>query len=106
VFDELVVPEDAADIDIHNHLVHGHAADAIADVAARTRAGVVVLGTLARAGLPGLIIGNTAERVLGMLEASIIAVKPPGFVSPVPPARRPSRPGLEDARPAEGRKND
>ena len=84
-FDELVVPEEAVDIAIHRHVVHGHAADSIADVAARTRAGVVVLGTLARAGLPGLIIGNTAEKVVGMLDASIIAVKPPGFVSPVPP---------------------
>lgn len=86
VFDELAVPEQVAEVDIQHHVVHGHAANAIAEVAASTRAGVVILGTLARAGLPGLIIGNTAERVLGMLDASIIAVKPPGFVSPVPPA--------------------
>jgi nucleotide-binding universal stress UspA family protein len=41
------------------------------------------MGTLARAGLRGLLIGNTAERVLDDLDASVIAVKPPGFVSPL-----------------------
>lgn len=85
VFDTLVVPAEAADIEIQHHIERGHAADVIADVAERTRAGVVVMGTLARAGLPGLIIGNTAERLLGALDASIIAVKPPGFESPVQP---------------------
>ncbi len=85
VFDSLVVPEETADIEIHHHIERGHAADVIGEVAERTRAGVVVMGTLARAGLPGLIIGNTAERLLGVLDASIIAVKPPGFESPVKP---------------------
>lgn len=82
-FDTLVVPSEVNDITIHHHIEKGSAADVIGDVAERTRAGVVVMGTLARAGLPGLIIGNTAERLLGGLEASIIAVKPPGFESPV-----------------------
>ena len=71
------------DVEIEEHIVEGRASDVIAQVAERTRAGVVVMGTLARAGLPGLIIGNTAERLLSYLDASIIAVKPPGFTSPV-----------------------
>jgi nucleotide-binding universal stress UspA family protein len=44
---------------------------------------VVVMGTVARAGIAGLLIGNTAERVLRKLPCSVLAVKPDGFVSPV-----------------------
>ena len=45
---------------------------------------VVVMGTLARTGIPGMFIGNTAESVLNQVDCSVLAVKPPGFVSPVP----------------------
>jgi nucleotide-binding universal stress UspA family protein len=44
---------------------------------------LVVMGTVARSGIPGLVMGNTAERVLQRLRGSVLAVKPPGFVSPV-----------------------
>lgn len=43
----------------------------------------VVMGTIGRTGVPGLIIGNTAEMVLSAINTSVIAVKPEGFVSPV-----------------------
>jgi nucleotide-binding universal stress UspA family protein len=38
---------------------------------------------VARRGIPGLLIGNTAERILRKLPCSVLAVKPDGFVSPV-----------------------
>jgi nucleotide-binding universal stress UspA family protein len=44
---------------------------------------VLVMGTVARGGIPGLLIGNTAERVLRRLPCSVLTVKPDGFVSPV-----------------------
>ncbi len=44
---------------------------------------LVVMGTVARGGIAGLLIGNTAERVLRRLPCSVLAVKPDGFVSPV-----------------------
>ena len=44
---------------------------------------VLVMGTVARGGLSGLLIGNTAERVLRKLPCSVLTVKPDGFVSPV-----------------------
>ena len=37
----------------------------------------------ARIGIPGLIIGNTAESVLNQIECSVLAVKPPDLVTPV-----------------------
>jgi nucleotide-binding universal stress UspA family protein len=44
---------------------------------------LVVMGTVARSGIAGLLIGNTAERVLSKLPCSVLAVKPDGFVCPV-----------------------
>ncbi len=46
-------------------------------------ADLIVMGTKGRTGIPGLIIGNTAENVLQRTKASVLAVKPNGFVSPV-----------------------
>lgn len=71
------------DVPVVEHLVKGDAADVIPSVVAQVRPGVVVMGTLARAGLQGVIMGNTAESVLTDIDTSVLAVKPPGFVSPV-----------------------
>jgi universal stress protein E len=38
------------------------------------------MGTVARKGLTGIMLGNTAERVLRSVRASVIAVKRDGFV--------------------------
>ncbi|MEM8822254.1 MAG: universal stress protein [Pseudomonadota bacterium] len=48
-------------------------------------AALVVLGTVARTGLHGVIIGNTAENIINSLEHPIVALKPNGFVSPLAP---------------------
>ena len=44
---------------------------------------LLVMGTIGRAGIPGLIMGNTAERLLPQITCSVLAVKPDGFKSPV-----------------------
>lgn len=44
---------------------------------------LVVLGTAARRGVAGFLIGNTAERIIERLSCSVLIVKPDGFVSPV-----------------------
>lgn len=44
---------------------------------------LLVTGTVARSGLSGLVMGNTAERVLDAVSCSVLAVKPPGFTSPI-----------------------
>lgn len=46
-------------------------------------ADVVVLGTVARTGLGGVFIGNTAENIINGLDCPVLAVKPEGFVSPL-----------------------
>jgi universal stress protein E len=44
---------------------------------------LLVMGVQGRAGVPGIMIGNTAERVLPEVTCSILALKPPGFHCPV-----------------------
>lgn len=44
---------------------------------------LLVMGTVARTGIPGFLIGNTAENVFRKLECALLAVKPVGFDSPV-----------------------
>jgi nucleotide-binding universal stress UspA family protein len=65
------------------HLPRGSAREQIPALARRLKADLVVMGTVVRTGIPGLIIGNTAEMILDQLACSVLAVKPPGFVTPV-----------------------
>ena len=44
---------------------------------------LVVAGTVARSGLQGFFMGNTAEEVCNALKASVLAVKPDNFESPL-----------------------
>lgn len=67
----------------HTHLLKQKPAKAITSLANQFLADLIVMGTVGRTGLPGWIIGNTAEDVLQTTQASVLAVKPKGFVSPV-----------------------
>ncbi len=67
----------------HIHLLKGSPRKEIPAFAANIEADLVVMGTVSRTGIPGLFIGNTAETILNRLDCSILAVKPPGFVTPV-----------------------
>lgn len=44
---------------------------------------LVVMGTVSRGGVAGLLVGNTAERLLGRLDCSLLTVKPEDFIAPV-----------------------
>jgi nucleotide-binding universal stress UspA family protein len=46
-------------------------------------ADLVVIGTVGRSGVKGLLLGNTAEKVLDACDCSILAVKPDEFQSPL-----------------------
>lgn len=61
----------------------GNPEDVIPEFVVAEGVDVLVLGTVARGGIPGLLIGNTAERVLRKISCSVLAVKPDDFVSPV-----------------------
>ena len=65
------------------HLVPQQPANAIPALARKLACDVVVMGALSRSGLKGLVIGNTAERVLDDLRCDVLVVKQPGFESAV-----------------------
>lgn len=65
------------------HLVPQHPANSIPALARKLACDVVVMGALSRSGLKGLVIGNTAERVLDDLRCDVLVVKQPGFESAV-----------------------
>ncbi|MEO1639807.1 MAG: universal stress protein [Pseudomonadota bacterium] len=63
--------------------IKGLAADAIPAYAAEHGIDTIVMGTVGRTGISGLFIGNTAEAILNTVNCTVLAVKPPGFRSPV-----------------------
>lgn len=65
------------------HFPQGKASDAVSQCVREVGVELVVMGTVARTGIPGFIIGNTAERILTQIDCSVLAMKPEGFVSPV-----------------------
>ena len=65
------------------HLEKGAAGFAVPNSIERNRADLLVMGTLARTGVAGLFIGNSAEQIVSRIGCSVMAVKPDGFVSPV-----------------------
>jgi universal stress protein E len=69
------------------HLVARHPVDAIPQLARTHRIDVVVMG-LARSGLKGLLIGNTAEQLVDGLPCDLLIVKPPGYSTRVPAKSR------------------
>lgn len=69
------------------HVVGRHPVDAIAQLAKQTHSAIVVMGAIARSGIKGLLIGNTAEKLLDRLSCDILIVKPAGRV-PAPTLRR------------------
>jgi len=62
------------------HFVKGSATENILMLG--ESADLIVMGTIGRTGIPGFLIGNTAEDVMQLTRSSILAVKPEGFVSP------------------------
>jgi nucleotide-binding universal stress UspA family protein len=64
-------------------LRRGEPQDVIPEFVVSEGIDLVVMGTVARGGISGMLIGNTAERVLRKLPCSVLTVKPDGFVSPV-----------------------
>ncbi len=79
---DLVAEHDFDGIDVELHVRSGPAADLIVEMVRQHRINQLVIGTLGRTGIPGFVIGNTAERLLGEVSCSEFVVKSPGFASP------------------------
>ena len=77
---------------IHSHLAWGTPWKDIGRTAHHLNADLIAMGTVGRSGIKGLFLGNTAEKVLGTCDCSILTVKPDGFVSSIDPASWPLHP--------------
>jgi universal stress protein E len=76
----------AGDANVPVHLAEGVGGvpdTAIQEFIERYQIDLLVMGTIARGGIVGITIGNTAERLLPEVDCSLLAVKPPDFESPV-----------------------
>ncbi|KPJ97316.1 MAG: hypothetical protein AMJ60_11800, partial [Desulfobacterales bacterium SG8_35] len=56
------------------HLVEGDPEEVIQDMITDNKVELVVMGTVARSNLAGLLMGNTAENILNRLSCSVLAV--------------------------------
>lgn len=65
------------------HLREGISSDIIQQTIEDLDIDVVVMGSVARSGIPGLLIGNKAEKLLNSINRTVLTVKPDGFQTPV-----------------------
>lgn len=80
--EEFLNPLETA-VRIHSHVTQGVAWQEIGLMAQQLNADLIAIGTVGRSGVKGMLLGNTAEKVLDTCDCSILAVKPDGFVSPI-----------------------
>jgi nucleotide-binding universal stress UspA family protein len=71
------------DIDHELLLPRGLPQQIIVEVVQRRDVDLIVMGTVNRTGIPGLLIGTAAETILEAVQCGVLAVKPEGFVTPV-----------------------
>lgn len=65
------------------HFLSGEPGLSLAELVVSLHADIIVMGTVARTGIKGFLMGNTAERVLEDIKCSVLALKPDGFISPI-----------------------
>lgn len=85
---------------VHAHLSLGTPWQETVRMAQQLNADVIAIGTVGRRGIRGMLLGNTAERVLNACTCSILTVKPDDYVSPIDPAFWPLHPAAN--KPAAG----
>lgn len=67
----------------HRHIAVGPPHTMIHEAVTELSVDLVVMNTLGRSGVRGMLIGNTAEQVLAKLTCSLLAIKPAGFQCPI-----------------------
>ena len=74
------------------HLTWGYPWQEISRIAAKHNADLITMGTVGRSGVKGVLLGNTAERVLDTCDCSVLTIKPDDYVSPIAKATWPLHP--------------
>lgn len=65
------------------HVGSGPADLVILEAIQKYKIDLLIMGTVARGGITGMIVGNTAEQLLAQVPCSILAIKPDDFVCPI-----------------------
>lgn len=79
----LVAEYDLSNIQHSVIVFKGDPSDMIVDYADKNGIDLIVMGTIGRSGLLGLLMGNTAENVINRVNCSVLAIKPDNFKSPI-----------------------
>ncbi len=80
---ECLAPFDRKTANMHVHLLKGEPEILVPNLVRREQTGLLVMGTLARSGINGLLIGNIAEKIVNEVECSLLVVKPERFSCPI-----------------------
>jgi universal stress protein E len=75
---ELLRPYPLRDLKSQVYMLKGEPGRLIPELAVEMEVGLIVMGTVSRTGVAGLLIGNTAEKILRQVDCSALAVKPDG----------------------------
>lgn len=67
----------------HVIIREGLPSDVVCAAVERVQPRLCVMGSVGRGGIPGFLMGNTAERLIEELDTSMLVVKPDDFVCPV-----------------------
>lgn len=81
--DELLAHYPIADIDHRLHFPRAPRDRAIRQLVEREGIDLIVMGTVARAGFAGFLIGNAVERILESVNCGVLVVKPDDFKAPM-----------------------
>jgi len=81
--DEFLASMDIQPATVHRYLSWGTPWKEIVLLSKHLHARLIALGTVGRSGVRGMLLGNTAERVLNTCQCSVLTVKSPEFVSPI-----------------------
>ena len=65
------------------HLREGSSSEVIQRTIEKLNIDIVVMGSVGRSGIPGLLIGNRAEKLLTTINCTVLTVKPDGFETPI-----------------------
>jgi universal stress protein E len=68
---------------LFDHLIKGKPSKIIPKFVSKNDIDILVMGTVARSGIPGFVVGNTAEKILNQVDCSVMALKPKKWKSPI-----------------------
>ncbi len=77
------------------HLVKGEPSDVLPALVDRLAPDLLVMGSLGRTGVRGLLIGDTAETLVRSVRCAVLVVKPPGFTSLLEQSSDPTASGAD-----------